>query len=652
MARPDESPESARGALEAARTYLLSIQGEDGHWCGELEGDTILESEYILTMIFLGRGNDPRVRKAAESLRRQQLDEGGWSIYPGGPAEPSASVKAYFVLKYVGDSESAPHMERARRKILALGGVEACNSFTKTYLAMFRQYDWNRCPAVPPEMILLPKKFIFNIYEMSSWSRAIVVPLSIIWALKPTCTVPEHANIPELFVRRPGMSLNAILPVSLRAVMTTVFHGLDRSLKVVERLPTKPLRNKALERAERWILRRLENSDGLGAIFPPIVNTIFALRALGYAVQHPVIQQQVRELEKLIIEEEETLRVQPCFSPVWDTALAVTALLEAGPADDPAVLAAARWLLGKEVKQSGDWEVKVPGVKPGGWYFEYANEYYPDCDDTAEVLTGLSQITLPNAAEDDQRRAALDRALDWVLAMQNKDGGWGAFDRNCNMEILTFVPFADHNAMIDPSCEDITGRVLEALSIRGFDRSHPAVRRGVEFLLRKQEADGTWFGRWGCNYIYGTWLALRGLEEAGVDLSQPRFRKAAAWLRGKQNDDGGWGELPHSYDDPQTKGQGPSTAAQTAWALMGLFATGDFESESVRRGIRYLEESQFSDGSWHDEYWTGTGFPSVFYLRYHLYAIYFPLQALATYLRGIGERGAGTRLHAVAGETV
>ncbi len=631
---PTPLTERAQRALATARSYMMSIQREDGHWCGELEGDTILESEYVLTMVFLGRGDEPRIRKAAESLRREQLDEGGWSIYPGGPAEASASVKAYFVLKIMGDSPSAPHMVRARKKIIELGGVEATNSFTKTYLAIFGQYDWSRCPAVPPEMILLPKQFIFNIYEMSSWSRAIVVPLSIIWALKPSCAIPARANIRELFVHSGVNGLGDNL-ISFKTLWKTVFHGLDRSLKVVEKLPAKPLRAKALERAEAWILNRLEKSDGLGAIFPPIINTIFALRALGYPVGHPTVQSQIEELERLTIEEDETLRVQPCFSPVWDTALAVTALLEAdAPEDRAALLKSASWLLGKEVRDSGDWEVKVPGVKAGGWYFEYANEFYPDCDDTAEVLNGLSRLSFPDPADDARRLAAMERALDWILAMQNRDGGWGAFDRDCDMQILTHVPFADHNAMIDPSCEDITARVLETLRILGFSPEHPAVQRGMDFLFRKQEQDGTWYGRWGCNYIYGTWLALRGLRSCGVDADDPRLQRGAAWLREKQNADGGWGELPQSYDDPATKGQGPSTAAQTAWALMGLFATNDFDSDSVRRGVEYLLSVQLPDGAWHDEYWTGTGFPSVFYLRYHLYAIYFPLQALAVYARG------------------
>jgi squalene-hopene/tetraprenyl-beta-curcumene cyclase len=406
-------------------------------------------------------------------------------------------------------------------------------------------------------------------------------------------------------------------------------------LKRAEAAGFTPLRKKALAACERWIHRRLALSDGLGAIFPPIINTIIAFRCLGYAMDDPRLARQVRELERLELEDDETLHMQPCFSPVWDTALVIEALSDAGaPADDPVLLKAARWLLDHEVKKVGDWKKAAPEAEPGGWYFEYANEWYPDTDDTAEVLTALSRIKFPGEAEDLARQGAVARAQAWMLAMQNKDGGWGAFDKNCDNEVLTFIPFADHNAMIDPSCEDITGRALEAFHSNGLPSNHPAVRRARAFVEGKQEEDGTWYGRWGCNYIYGSFLALRGLLHAGADLRQPRFQKTAAWIRSHQNADGGWGELPHSYDDPTTKGIGPSTPSQTAWALTALFATGDGDSESVRQGIEYLLKNQRYDGSWKDEHWTATGFPKVFYLKYHLYATYFPLRALALYARG------------------
>ena len=647
---PTAQPASVRNAVESARRYLASIQAPDGHWCGELEGDTILESEYVLTLYFLGRGGETRCRKMAEHLRRKQLPGGGWAIYEGGPAEVSSSVKAYFVLKLMGDDANAPHMARARAKILELGGIEACNSFTRIYLAIFGQCSWDDCPAVPPEIVLLPDSFVFNIYKMSSWSRAIVVPLSIIWAAKPVCPVPDSLAIAELHVpREPALPARSPRERRWRAFFTRV----DSTLKRLEAAGMTPLRKRALQACEEWTRARLVKSDGLGAIFPPIINTVLAFRCLGYELDDPRLLAQTRELERLEIEDEETLHVQPCTSPVWDTALAIEALSDAGAApDDPELLKAGRWLLDKEVKQVGDWKKACPEAEPGGWYFEYANEWYPDTDDTAEVLTALSRVRFPGEAEDLARQGAVARGLAWLLAMQNRDGGWGAFDKDCDNEVLTYIPFADHNAMIDPSCEDITGRALEALHAIGVPAGHSAVRRAAAFLDSKQLEDGTWYGRWGCNYIYGSFLGLRGLLHAGEDVRQPRFQRTADWIRACQNTDGGWGELPLSYDDPATKGHGPSTPSQTAWALVALFATGDRDSEAVRRGVAYLLAHQQYDGSWKDEHWTATGFPKVFYLRYHLYATVFPLRALALYERGTaatssaanGELAAGTSL--------
>ena len=637
---------SVDNAVEAAKRYLIATQAADGHWVGELEGDTILESEYVLTMHFLGRSGEERVRKAAEHLRRKQLPDGGWAIYEGGPAEVSSSVKAYFVLKLMGDDPNAPHMARARYTILSLGGIEACNSFTRIYLAIFGQCSWDDTPAVPPEIVLLPDRFIFNIYKMSSWSRGIVVPLSIIWASKPFCPVPEWAAISELHVPRTETHVpRGRRERYWRAFFTRIDHGFKR----LEASGVTPLRKKALEACEAWIHERLALSDGLGAIFPPIINTILAFRCLGYSDDDPRLIAQVRELERLELEDEETLHVQPCFSPVWDTALAIEALSDAGlPADDPVLLKAGRWLLDREVKEVGDWKKACPAAEPGGWYFEYANEWYPDTDDTAEVLTALSRVRFPGESEDLARQGAVARGQAWMLAMQNRDGGWGAFDKDCDNEVLTYIPFADHNAMIDPSCEDITGRALEAFHAIGVPAGHPAVRRAAAFLDAKQLPDGTWYGRWGCNYLYGSFLALRGLLHAGEDLRQPRFQQTADWIRANQNPDGGWGELPHSYDDPTTKGIGPSTPSQTAWALVTLFSTGDRDSDAVRRGVEYLLANQQYDGSWKDDHWTATGFPKVFYLRYHLYATVFSLRALALYTR---ESGPKNRFPHDAGET-
>jgi squalene-hopene/tetraprenyl-beta-curcumene cyclase len=629
-------------AAAAARRYLLSIQHEDGHWCGELEGDTILESEYMLTMHFLGRTGETRIRKAAEYLRRQQLPSGGWAIYPGGPPEVSSSAKAYFALKLVGDDLEAPHMAKARRVILELGGLDACNSFTKIYLSIFGQYDWDKCPVVPPELMLLPDWFPVSIYRMSSWSRAIVVPLSIISAYRPSCAVPEGTGISEL-ATPPGAPSRSHRRPSLRErFWASFFAGVDRVLHGIERRRWTPLRRRALDRAEAWVVERLERSDGLGAIFPPIINTILALRCRGYGADHPAMAGQVEELLALEVEDDETLHLQPCFSPVWDTALAVVALSDSGlPADDSRLQRAAGWLLDREVRVSGDWQRRMPRTPPGGWYFEYENEFYPDTDDTAEVLAALAAVRFSDEREEKRRLGAIQRGTVWQLAMQNPDGGWPAFDRECDNEVLTFIPFADHNAMIDPSCDDITGRTLEAFDRLAVGRDSSSMRRAAQWLLSRQEPDGTWYGRWGCNYLYGTFLALRGLARAGFDMSEERFQRAGSWLRRHQNEDGGWGELPRSYDEPGRKGLGPSTPSQTAWALLGLFALGDFASPSARRGLDYLLRNQRYDGSWKDEHWTGTGFPKVFYLRYHLYATYFPLWALSTYQREAGTAPAG-----------
>jgi len=621
-----------RQAINSAQNCLLTIQREDGHWYGELEGDTILESEYLLTLYFIEHFHQDRVRKATNYLRQKSLPDGGWPNYPGGPPDVSSSVKAYFALKLFGDDPGAPHMKKARQVIRNLGGLAAVNSFTRIYLALFGQYPWNWCPAVPPELVLLPSWFPINIYELSSWSRAIVVPLSVIWASRPTRSIPEYANINELWLE------TAEVPAVHAGFWRGLFEKVNAALKLLERQGWTPWRARALAACERWMIEHFENSHGIGAIFPPIINSILALRCLGYDNDHPFTQSQILELERLEIEEDDTLRVAPCFSPIWDTVIASTALVESGLASDhPSLIRAAEWILNSEVKTIGDWKVKNPEGRPGGWFFEYANELYPDTDDTFQVLTALSKIQFPEEQGERRKCEAMQRALRWLLTMQNKDGGWGSFDRECNKQYLTQIPFADHNAMIDPSTTDITARGLETFAALGLDTTHPAVGRAIAFVLKEQELDGSWFGRWGCNYLYGTWLALRGLKCAGVDLSQDRFVASAKWLRSVQNPDGGWGELPRSYDDPQYKGQGSSTASQTAWALMGLMSTGDYTSPSLRRGFEYLLGTQSPEGSWSDEFWTGTGFPRVFYLRYHLYATYFPLMALGLFVQGTAQ---------------
>src|SRR5258705_4206193 len=424
-------------AVQAARDYMLQIQNVDGHWCGELEGDTILESEYVLTMHFIGRLHEERCRKAANYIRQKMLPEGGWAIYEGGPPEVSASAKAYFVLKMIGDAPDAPHMKKAREVICDLGGLDSANSFTRIYLAIFGQYPWERCPAVPPEIVLLPSWAPINLYEMSAWTRGIVVPLAVIWASKPYCPVPEQLNIGELLLDK-SVNMSA-----RRGFWRTIFNTTDYTLKMLERKRWSPSREKALKTCEQWMIDHFEKSDGIGAIFPPIINSIIALRCLGYDNEHALMASQIRELEKLEIEEDDTLRVAPCFSPVWDTALAMNALAEGGlPADHPALQRAADWVLEKEVKGVGDWKVKNPEGQPGGWYFEYANEFYPDVDDTFQVLTALSKVRFGDRRREQSRREAMDRALAWVLTMQNKDGGWASFVLDGNEQFLTKIPLA------------------------------------------------------------------------------------------------------------------------------------------------------------------------------------------------------------------
>ena len=667
-------------AVTRTRDHLLSLQHDDGHWCAELQGDTILESEYILLLAFLGRGQSVRAQEAAAYMLAQQSAHGGWSMFPGGPIEISGSVKAYLALKITGHNPHADYMVRAREAIVRAGGIERVNSFTRYYLAMLGLIPYSVCPAVPPEMILLPQWAPFNIYEMSAWSRTIIVPLSLLWACQPETKLPAEHRIDELYASPTKTMPREIGGVNQEGAArgwinwTKFFQRVDRAIKLGERLGIKPLRKRAVAKCERWILDRLEMSDGLGAIFPPIVWTIIGLRCLGYADDSPVIQQQMKELDKLVIREHEQVRLQPCFSPVWDTIISTIALRDAGVSrHDPAIRKAIDWILSKEVKHPGDWSLSHPGIEPGGWYFEYNNEFYPDIDDTCMTLIALGKC-LPEGLgtdwtmelfdepksggrlpqSDDQpivfsgRSAtaekaiaelqaatpmvqALRRGVRWLKSMQSKDGGWGAFDADNTREVLTKVPFADHNAMIDPSTSDITARVLESFAGLGIPADSDIHQRAFHFIWRDQQHDFCWYGRWGVNYLYGTWQVLVGLIANGVSPEDSRLRRAVEWLKSKQQSCGGWGETAASYDDPSLRGTGIPTASQTAWALLGLIAAGEADSHAVQRGVDYLLSTQQPNGTWHETEFTGTGFPRVFYLRYHYYSLYFPLMALARY---------------------
>ena len=653
--RMDLGLDSVSESIARAKDWLLGLQHPDGYWCGELEADSMLESDYIFVHTLLGTGDRGRMERAVNEILRHQNEDGGWSISPNAPSNISLGVKAYFALKLMGWSQDHPVLVKAREWILANGGVTEVNTFTKIYLCFMGQYEYDAVPAVPPELILFPKWCYFNIYEISAWSRAIVVPLSIAYAKKPFKKIAPEQGIGELFVGgRARAHLHLRWDTKKIFGWRNIFLAFDRIAHWAERVHIRPLRKVALRRAEKWMLERFEKSDGLGAIYPAMLNAIIALACLGYTQDDPQFIRAMDEFEKLGIDNPQgephyptpTFRMQPCVSPVWDTAQAVYALGEAGLAkDDPRMVKAADWLMSKEVRSKGDWSKTLPDVQPGGWYFEFNNEFYPDVDDSAQVLLALNCVSHPR--ERNQIEVS-QRALDWIFAMQCKNGGWASFDKDNTKMIFEYIPFADHNAMLDPPTVDITGRILEMLANYGYTRRDKRVEKAIQFVLKEQEPDGSWFGRWGVNYVYGTFLVLRGLEAMGVWNHEPAIQQAAEWIRMVQNADGGWGETCTSYDDPVQRGIGPSTPSQTAWAVLGLLAAGDTRSDSVAKGVRWLVSKQTEAGSWdeaaagrnQEAIYTGTGFPRVFYLAYHLYRDYFPLLALTTYKSAMEKEAA------------
>jgi squalene-hopene/tetraprenyl-beta-curcumene cyclase len=623
------SHEATANALSRAIEALAAQQAKEGFWCGELTADSTLESDYILLQLWLHQPSGaewnppsrPRIEKAARSILDRQLPDGGFNIYIDGPSEINATVKAYCALKLAGLAVDSEPLRRARVRILELGGMQAANSYVKINLSLFGLYPRRHVPSVPPEIVMLPGNVL---YEMSSWTRSILVPLSIVQARGSNRCAPAGFNLEELIL--PGVSLE--LPK--RKGLSALFHHLDRVFKVWEKRGSERIRGAAIREAERWILARTRYTEGLGAIYPAMMYMIMAVDALDYAQDHPDRVEAIRQFESLLLETGDRFIFQPCVSPIWDTAISAFAMGEAGmPADDPRLVRAANWLLTKEVRRKGDWSVKRPDTEPSGWAFEFANEFYPDIDDTAMALLAL----LHAKGSDAQAQIACEqRAINWLLAMQSGDGGWAAFDVDNNWAVLNEVPFADHNAMLDPTCPDITGRVLECLCRRGM-QGHDAVRRGVGYLLAAQEKDGSWYGRWGVNYIYGSFLAMRGLAASGAPGARQAIERAAKWLRAMQNADGGWGESCASYARDRFV-PAASTASQTAWAVLGLLAAGDRETPQVARGLQWLLDRQTEEGHWPEHATTGTGFPNVFYLSYAMYRDYFPLLALAT-VRGI-----------------
>src|SRR3954447_26950637 len=636
-AYPHDDPQIA-SAISRAQENLLRQQHPDGHWCGELIVDSTLCSDYVLFMHWLGEVDDVLQQRCVRHILKRQLPDGGWNIYYGGPSEVNASVKAYFALKLAGYSPDMPFMHEARANILRLGGIPKMNTFSKLYLALLGQFPWQYLPAIPVEMVLLPRWAPFHIYKMSSWSRAMLIPLAIINHFKPTRVLPGEKQLHELYPLGTEQS-DLRLPRSEPFwTWRNFFLRLDDVFKFLQPLRIRPLRRRALEEAERWMLERIgEGSDGLAAVFPAMLNCLIALRALGYSKSNPIYAKAEKDFDGLFIDDPEDFRLQPCLSPVWDTAINIISLAESGlPPEHPALQKAAEWLINKELRIRGDWSVKNSYPQASGWAFEYNNVYYPDTDDTGMVLMAL-RLAKPDDPE--ALDALFRRAIAWQLSFQCRDGGWAAFDKEVTKHWLEDMPFADHNAILDPSCSDLTARTLELFGYINFDAKQRSVRDAIRYLVETQDDDGSWYGRWGVNYIYGTWQVLRGLRAIGQNMTQDWILRGRDWLESCQNPDGGWGETCASYDDPTTKGCGPSTASQTAWAIMGICACGDLDRASLQRALRYLLSTQQPDGSWDEPQITGTGFPRVFYLKYDMYRQNFPLLALATYVNYHSGRG-------------
>jgi squalene-hopene/tetraprenyl-beta-curcumene cyclase len=623
------------GAIEAATEALLARQSGDGHWVFALEADATIPAEYILLMHYLDEIDHDLQAQIASSIRGLQGPDGGWPLFWGGKFDVSATVKAYFALKLAGDDIEAPHMARARAAVLSAGGAARCNVFTRIALALFKQVPWRAVPVMPVEIMLLPRWFPFHLSKVSYWSRTVMVPLLVLMALKPAAKNPTGTSIAELFVTAPERE-RRYMHATKRKGWAFVFNSIDRVLRLVEPRMPRRSRDRAIRRAVAFTEERLNGQHGLGAIFPAMANSVMAMECLGYAKSDPKLVVAKQSLRNLIVKDDKGgVLVQPCVSPVWDTALAAHAMLEVGDtrgasesseAARRAAQAANRWLANEQILDVvGDWADTRPGIRPGGWAFQYANDHYPDVDDTAAVVLAIDR------ASDPAHRENIDRAVEWVVGMQSENGGWGAFDADNEHYYLNYIPFADHGALLDPPTADVSGRCVSMLAQSGMRRDNPVLQRAVAYLWREQEADGSWYGRWGTNYIYGTWSVLAALNAAGEDLTGPGFEKAVAWLVSRQRPDGGWGEDGISYYDGH-HGEGTvSTASQTAWALLGLMAAGRVDHPAVARGVSFLMRNRQEHGLWDEETFTAVGFPRVFYLRYHGYRAYFPLMALARY---------------------
>ena len=617
-------------AIAASQKHLLSIQNPDGYWWAELESNVTITSEAVLLHKIWGTDKTRPLHKVENYLRSQQREHGGWELFYGDGGDLSTTVEAYMALRLLGVSPTDPALLKAKSLILAKGGISKTRIFTKLHLALIGCYNWRGLPSLPPWVMLLPDNFFFNIYELSSWARSSTVPLLIVFDQKPVFKIDQPINLDELYAE--GVN-NVRWKLPKNGDWSDIFNILDDGFKLAESLNFVPFRNEGIKAAENWILERQEVTGDWGGIIPAMLNSLLALKCLDYDANDPIIERGLKAVDNFAIEIENSYCVQPCVSPVWDTAWAIRALIDSGFAPNNApIVKAGEWLIEKQILDYGDWNVKNKQGKPGAWAFEFENRFYPDVDDSAVVVMALYQAKLPN---EELKKQAINRALNWIATMQCKPGGWAAFDLNNDQEWLNAIPYGDLKAMIDPNTADVTARVLEMLGACNLSIQPNNLEKSLDYLLKEQETEGCWFGRWGVNYIYGTSGVLSALALINPLKYAGNINQGVNWLVKVQNSDGGWGETCFSYNDPSLKGKGDSTASQTAWALIGLIAAGEATDklaiDSIEKGINYLLETQKLDGTWDEEYFTGTGFPCHFYLKYHLYQQYFPLMALGRY---------------------